>query len=271
MLVVPATGHAAKGKDSDRDGLSDRFERSFSHTKPQDGDSDADGLGDGREVHRTRTNPRRADTDKDGLSDGREIRIRTDPRDRDTDGDGLTDGSEVNGATVFKRPFFEDRQLRGVESATRRYRPGWPLRPQREAAWNQPRQGRHRRRRLQRLPRGEGGQQPARSQQPREASASAASAASSTAACGHHAPGYRDQRRSVRDHSFDLRRVQLHVLRDVLELLLSPRRSRLRVVRLTEGIHGSGPRNAHVRRPRQRLGREHRCQCRITHVDRQLA
>ena len=108
MLVVPATGHAAKGKDSDRDGLSDRFERSSSHTKPQDGDTDADGLDDGREVHRTRTNPRRADTDKDGLSDGREIRIRTDPRDRDTDGDGLTDGSEVNGGTVFNRPFFED-------------------------------------------------------------------------------------------------------------------------------------------------------------------
>ena len=47
MLVVPATGHAAKGKDSDRDGLSDRFERSSSHTKPQDGDTDADG-DDGR-------------------------------------------------------------------------------------------------------------------------------------------------------------------------------------------------------------------------------
>ena len=108
MLVVPAAGLAAKGKDSDRDGLSDRFERSFSHTKPQDGDSDADGLDDGQEVRRTRTNPRRADTDKDGLSDGREIRIRTDPRDRDTDGDGLTDGSEVNGGTVFNRPFFED-------------------------------------------------------------------------------------------------------------------------------------------------------------------
>ena len=40
MLVVPATGHAAKVTDSDRDGLSDRFERSSSHTKPQDRDTD---------------------------------------------------------------------------------------------------------------------------------------------------------------------------------------------------------------------------------------
>jgi len=66
--------------DRDHDGLSDRYERRHSHTKPRSRDTDRDRLGDGWEV-RHRTNPRRRDTDGDGLSDGYEVkRSHTNPR-----------------------------------------------------------------------------------------------------------------------------------------------------------------------------------------------
>ena len=66
---------------TDRDSPSDRFERSSSHTKPQDRDLATliwrpAGAAAG---HSAPTRGGRS-SDKDGLSDGREIRIRTDPR-----------------------------------------------------------------------------------------------------------------------------------------------------------------------------------------------
>ena len=218
-------------------------------------------------MHRTRTNPRRADTDKDGLSDGREIRIRTDPRDRDTDGDGLTDGSEVDGGTVFNRPFFEDSSFEA--SNPRRAdtdRDGLSDRIERRIGTSPVRADTD----------GDGysdyqevraGTNPLDPNSPAQAPASAAASASSAAAFGHDAPGYRDHRRSVRHHSLDLRRVRLHGFGVVLDLLLSPRRSRVRVVQLTQGVHGPGSRDAHLRRPSHRLGREHRRQRCLAHVD----
>jgi cell wall-associated NlpC family hydrolase len=57
--------------DTDKDGLSDEFER------------------------RTGTDPFDKDSDNDGLMDGAELRFGTKPRDRDSDGDGYNDGNEI--------------------------------------------------------------------------------------------------------------------------------------------------------------------------------
>jgi Right handed beta helix region/Bacterial TSP3 repeat len=105
---------ALAARDSDRDGLTDRFERKRSHTNPNRADSDRDGLTDRAEVRRFRTSPRTKDTDRDGLSDRAELfpgstpsrgrdglrsltaqAGRTNPRRRDTDRDGLRDRYEV--------------------------------------------------------------------------------------------------------------------------------------------------------------------------------
>jgi outer membrane protein OmpA-like peptidoglycan-associated protein len=105
-------------KDSDEDGLKDRFEKQLGtdpkkadtdgdrlndgeeynqyKTAPMEADTDGDGLADGDEVLVSRTNPLKADTDDDGLKDGDEgMTYKTDPLKVDTDGDGLKDGEEV--------------------------------------------------------------------------------------------------------------------------------------------------------------------------------
>jgi hypothetical protein len=93
-VFVPVAPAAAR--DSDRDGLSNRFERQRSHTKPRKKDTDRDGLKDGAEVRRHKTRPHRKDTDRDGLKDGPEVhRYKTKPRRKDTDRDRLGDGAEV--------------------------------------------------------------------------------------------------------------------------------------------------------------------------------
>jgi hypothetical protein len=93
-LAAKPPAHGAK--DSDHDGLSDRYERHHSHTRVHRRDTDRDGLGDGAEVKRYRTNPHRKDTDRDGLKDGVEVkRYKTNPRKRDSDGDGLSDRAEI--------------------------------------------------------------------------------------------------------------------------------------------------------------------------------
>ena len=69
--------------DTDRDGLTNTFERTRSLTNPRKVDSDRDGLWDGRE------NP-----DRDGLSNRAEQNLGTNPRDADTDNDGASDGVE---------------------------------------------------------------------------------------------------------------------------------------------------------------------------------
>jgi beta-glucanase (GH16 family) len=94
LLVAPPAD--ARLRDSDRDGLSNRFEKRRSFTSPQRPDTDRDRLRDGFEVQTSRTDPRRKDTDGDGLTDRAELRqYKTNPRLFDTDGDGMGDGLEV--------------------------------------------------------------------------------------------------------------------------------------------------------------------------------
>lgn len=50
--VAAKRANTTRLKDSDRDGLSDRYETRTSHTNPRRWDTDGDGLGDGREVAR---------------------------------------------------------------------------------------------------------------------------------------------------------------------------------------------------------------------------
>jgi Bacterial TSP3 repeat len=89
---------SATGRDRDRDGLPDRWERRYklsTRRNSSHGDPDRDSLGNSSE-YRLHLNPRRWDTDGDGLSDGREVRTTgTDPRRKDSDGDGVPDGREV--------------------------------------------------------------------------------------------------------------------------------------------------------------------------------
>src|SRR5688572_21598544 len=95
FLCVSPTADA-RLRDTDRDGLSNRYETTRSLTSPRRADTDRDGLRDGFEVRRSRTNPRLKDTDGDGLSDRYERRrSKTSPLLFDTDGDGYGDGLEL--------------------------------------------------------------------------------------------------------------------------------------------------------------------------------
>jgi hypothetical protein len=91
------------GLDSDRDGLSDEFERCVK-TDPQSRDMDQDGLTDADEVLACLfpkpgpvkcSNPTKSDSDSDGLADPLEVRIGTNPNVADTDQDGVPDGVEL--------------------------------------------------------------------------------------------------------------------------------------------------------------------------------
>jgi hypothetical protein len=79
-VAAPVTAVAL---DSDRDGLTNTWERTWSRTSPSRVDTDGDGLWDGRE------NP-----DRDGLTNRAEQNVGTKPRVADTDGDTWTDGVE---------------------------------------------------------------------------------------------------------------------------------------------------------------------------------
>jgi hypothetical protein len=95
LALLPPVA-AASSKDRDGDGLSNRFEKTRSHTNPGRADTDRDRLGDRFELRTSQTNPRRPDTDGDGLRDGFEVhRSKTSPRREDTDADGSHDGVEV--------------------------------------------------------------------------------------------------------------------------------------------------------------------------------
>jgi hypothetical protein len=65
-------------KDSDKDGLSDRDERSYG-LNIDDKDTDDDGLSDGDEINIHKTNPLNPDTDGDGYLDGDEIKAGHNP------------------------------------------------------------------------------------------------------------------------------------------------------------------------------------------------
>jgi thrombospondin type 3 repeat protein len=121
-LAVPAGALAAR--DSDGDGLGDRYERKRSNTSAKRADTDRDRLSDRAEVRRLGTNPRVRDTDRDGLTDGGEVlphaapgsrrirrlttAVKTDPRKPDTDGDGLRDGYERRRSRTNPRMFDTD-------------------------------------------------------------------------------------------------------------------------------------------------------------------
>lgn len=71
-------------KDSDGDGLSDRYEKEIG-TDPLNPDTDGDGLTDGEEVLKYKTDPLNPDTDGGGIMDGVEVKFGNDPLDADDD------------------------------------------------------------------------------------------------------------------------------------------------------------------------------------------
>ena len=98
-LASPSTVHASGARDSDHDGMPNRWEVAH-HLNPHHanakGDPDHDGLKNlGEFRHGTR--PHNSDSDDDGVEDGDEVHdgcSSTDPTDSDTDGDGTEDGQE---------------------------------------------------------------------------------------------------------------------------------------------------------------------------------
>ena len=87
QLPPPALG----GVDTDRDGLTDAYERR-NGLDPLRADTDGDNLSDAQEMITFRTDARKADTDGDSLNDAFELAQGLDPRSPDTDADGHMDG-----------------------------------------------------------------------------------------------------------------------------------------------------------------------------------
>jgi Bacterial TSP3 repeat len=85
--------------DSDRDGLSDEFERNVVGTDPHDRDSDDDGLNDNRERD-FGTNPLDPDTDDDAIPDLREVIVGSNPHSKDSDQDTVPDLVELRHGTL---------------------------------------------------------------------------------------------------------------------------------------------------------------------------
>jgi Bacterial TSP3 repeat len=80
--------------DTDKDGLSDEFERDVLGTDPNKPDTDGDKLNDLRELD-FGANPLLRDSDGDKMDDYREVIVGTNPQNRDTDGDGIDDHTET--------------------------------------------------------------------------------------------------------------------------------------------------------------------------------
>src|ERR671933_2144110 len=83
MFWAAGTANAAKGHDSDRDGLTNKQEVNITHTDPNDKDTDDDGIKDGDE-----------DSDGDGVDNTNELKLHLKLNDADTDDDGTEDGGE---------------------------------------------------------------------------------------------------------------------------------------------------------------------------------
>jgi hypothetical protein len=82
-IAAPSAVVASTPADTDRDGLPNTWERTWSRTDPSRADSDRDGTPDGAE-----------DPDADGLTNRQEYVYHYDPRRADTDGDGVRDGRD---------------------------------------------------------------------------------------------------------------------------------------------------------------------------------
>jgi thrombospondin type 3 repeat protein len=96
-LSGSAFAQAHHAKDSDGDGMPNRWERAH-HThvfrKDANADPDHDGLSNIRE-YKDHTRPHQADTDKDGLVDGVEVhQFHTSPLRADSDHDGIGDAQD---------------------------------------------------------------------------------------------------------------------------------------------------------------------------------
>ncbi len=115
MFATPA---AAITTDTDRDGLTNTFERTWSLTNPRRADTDGDGLPDGRE------NP-----DRDGLTNRAEQNLGTRPRDADTDDDGWTDGAEYRAGSDPKSATSRPRPPKPTPTPTPTPSGGAPVLP----------------------------------------------------------------------------------------------------------------------------------------------
>jgi hypothetical protein len=97
LVLLAPTAHAASFADTDRDGMSNKWEMTHGFNprsgSDRDRDADQDGLTNLREFE-VGSLPRDEDTDNDGSDDADELRDRTRLRDGDTDDDGTLDGDE---------------------------------------------------------------------------------------------------------------------------------------------------------------------------------
>jgi hypothetical protein len=104
-LVSPSAVHASGARDSDHDGMPNRWEVAHhldAHRANASGDPDRDGLRNLGEFRHS-TAPHSDDSDDDGVEDGDEVHdgcTATDPTDADTDDDGTedTDGDGIDDA-----------------------------------------------------------------------------------------------------------------------------------------------------------------------------
>ncbi|BCB76400.1 hypothetical protein Pflav_028100 [Phytohabitans flavus] len=90
-VAAPPPPPELGGPDTDRDGLSDAFERRRG-LDPLRSDTDGDNLSDAQELVVHRTDARRADSDGDQLNDAFELAQGLNPLSPDTDADGNLDG-----------------------------------------------------------------------------------------------------------------------------------------------------------------------------------
>jgi hypothetical protein len=110
ILVAQLAHHPAKA-DTDGDGITDPLEdldgdglsaaaEQLAAADPLAPDTDGDDLRDGAEIQTHGTSATKADTDGDGLDDGAELRAGTDPLDQDSDDDGILDGADTTTQTI---------------------------------------------------------------------------------------------------------------------------------------------------------------------------
>ncbi len=129
VLGVPGAAQAA-GRDSDHDGLPNRFEKRYHLKVNRDDaakDKDRDGLSNLAE-YQAKTNPRKVDSDRDGVRDcdedsdddgapnKAEDHVGSNLGDHDSDDDGVDDGDELAGSvTSFDGATLVIKRVDGTE------------------------------------------------------------------------------------------------------------------------------------------------------------